>query len=62
MGMSAAAAAAAAAPAARRLRVGCEAMLLCSCVTIQLLDRSAAACCSWQHLEIRDHAFFDSKI
>ena len=46
-------------PTARRVRsnvVGCEATSLYSCVTIQLIDRSAAACCPGQHLELRDRA------
>ena len=39
---------------ARQLRVGCEAASLSSRDTLELMDRSAAACCHGQNLEFRD--------
>ena len=43
---------------ARRPRVGREVTSLYSCVTIQLIDRSAAVCCRGSRLEFREHAVF----
>ena len=47
--------------AAHRLRVGWEATSLFSCVTIQLINRFAAACCRGKHL-LETSPFFDLKI
>ena len=44
--------------AARRRYVGRDATSLYSSVTIQLINRSAAACCRGVHHEFRDHAKF----
>ena len=44
--------------AARGPSVGREATTLYSCVTIQLIDISAAVCCGGEHLEFRELAIF----